>query len=216
MGHWCAMSDERRSRVPNTGDDAVAHDADLSPMVPTVVSDAYPRELEGWVDVREGRRIWIRPIVPEDVARIAFAFEHADIETIRRRFFTAAPPTDRAHLEYLATVDYVGRLALVAMDEAGDSVGIGRLEATSETDAEVAIVVAPPWRRLGVGAALLGALEQPARDRGIERLVALYLPDNVPVERLLRSIGYGDRHVVDGIAELTKDLHAADPVASRR
>jgi acetyltransferase len=188
-------------------DEGLGHDADLSPMDPPTTPPEYPEDLEQWIDLPDGNRIWVRPIVPEDVVRIEYAFAHADIDTIRRRFFTAAPPTDRAHLEYLANVDYVKRLALVAMDEEGNSVGIGRLEATEGSDAEIAIVVAPEWRRHGVASALLLALEGPARDRGIGRLVALYLPDNGAVEKLLLSIGYGQPRVSDGIAELTKDLH---------
>lgn len=189
-------------------------DADLTPMDPERVPDGYPHELERWVTVSDGRRIWLRPIIPDDVARLAHAFAHADIETIRRRFFTGAPPSDAEHLSYLATVDYVRRLALVAMDREGNSIGIGRFEATSDEEAEIAIVVAPAWRRSGVGAAILRALEEPARARGIRRLLAVYLPDNAAVERLLQSIGYTGRRVVDGIAELTKILDERDPVPS--
>ena len=189
----------------------IVRDAGLSPMDPDRVPSGYPHDLERWIPVADGHRVWVRPILPEDVARIANAFAHADIETIRRRFFTGAPPTDRAHLDYLANVDYRTRLALVAMDAEGNSVGIGRYEATSGTDAEVAIVVAPAWRRRGVGAALLCALEAPATARGIRRFVALYLPENTAVEHLLTSIGYGARRTVDGIAELFKELEPAKP-----
>ena len=80
-------------------------DAHLSPMRPAETPDRYPAEAESWVPLVGGERIFVRPLVPDDVARIEHAFAVADIDTIRRRFFTAAPPTDRAHLEYLATVD---------------------------------------------------------------------------------------------------------------
>ncbi|HSJ70298.1 MAG TPA: GNAT family N-acetyltransferase [Acidimicrobiia bacterium] len=194
-------------------DDSLVHDAALSPMRPSDPPAEYPRELERWVDLPGGERMFLRPIVPEDVARIGNAFEHADIDTIRRRFFTAAPPTDRAHLEYLARVDYVRRLALVAMDADGDSVGIGRYETTDDGRAEVAIVVAPAWRRLGVATVLLQALEAPAISHGIEVFHALYLPDNTSVEKLLIGLGYGDRRVVDGIIELVKPLADAGTIA---
>ncbi len=194
-------------------DDSLVHDAALSPMRPSDPPTDYPRELEQWTDLPGGERIFIRPILPEDVARIANAFEHADIDTIRRRFFTAAPPTDRAHLEYLARVDYVKRLALVAMDSNGDSVGIGRYETTADGKAEVAIVVAPTWRRLGVATALLLALEAPAISHGIDAFHALYLPENTSVERLLVGLGYGDRRVIDGIAELVKPLTDTGTIA---
>lgn len=209
------MSDESPPIIGSkAGPGGDIHDAGLSPMDPEGVPDGYPEDLEQWIEVDQGHRIWVRPIVPEDIARIVYAFEHADIDTIRRRFFTAAPPTDRAHLEYLANVDYTRRLALVAMDGEGNSVGIGRFEATDGTDAEVAIVVAPEWRRLGVAAALLRALEDPGRSRGVTRFVGLYLPENTAVERLLQTLGYGGRRMVDGIAELAKDLVDPPPVAS--
>lgn len=197
--------------VGSKRDEGLGSDAELSPAVPDVVPTSYPRDLEQWISIGEDRRIWVRPVVPQDVARLAYAFAHADIETIRRRFFTAAPPTDRAHISYLANVDYTSRLALVAMDEDGNSVGIGRFEATEPPDAEVAIVVAPQWRRLGVGSALLEALEAPARDRGVSRFIALYMPENTAVERLLVSIGYEGRRMVDGIAQLSKRLQDAEP-----
>mgnify|MGYP001820131146 FL=1 len=181
-------------------------DADQSPMRPTNPPDAYPVELEQWVAVGEGYQVFVRPIIPEDVARLRYAFDHADIETLRRRFFTAAPPMDRSHLEYLAGVDYDLRLALLAMDCDGVSVGIGRYEQIADGLAEVAIVVAPQWRRRRVGTVLLELLEPVAAAHGITTLKALYLPDNRAVEELLAAIGYGGRHVVDGIVEVTKPI----------
>lgn len=181
-------------------------DADLSPMRPSEIPEGYPDALEQWVDVGEGHRVFVRPIIPDDMARIQYAFAHADMETLRRRFFTAAPPTDRAHIEYLARVDYDHRLALLAMDPQGISVGIGRYEQIGDGVAEVAIVVAPLWRRRGVGSVLLELLEPAALAHGITTLKALFLPDNRAVEALLVGIGYGDRHVVDGIVEVTKSL----------
>jgi GNAT superfamily N-acetyltransferase len=179
-------------------------------MHPEEVPDGYPRDLERWVKLPGGEAIFLRPILPVDVPRLEYAFAHADIETVRRRFFTAAPPTDRAHLQYLTTVDYSSRLALIAMDTTGESIGIGRYEGgvdvVGEGVAEVAIVVAPTWRRKGVGATLLLALEAPAMSHGIGTFSALYLPSNTGVERLLLSIGYSGRTVTDGIATLIKPL----------
>ena len=181
-------------------------DAHLSPMVPTAPPGNYPRSAEQWVKLDSGERIFLRPVIPEDVERIAHAFEVADVESIRRRFFTAAPPSDRQHLEYLANVDYVARYALLACDEHGNSVGIGRYERTGESAAEVAIVVESSWRTKHVGSILLTALEPVALHNGITELVAVFMPENLPVDRLLASLGYGDRHIEDGIVRVTKAL----------
>ena len=135
-------------------------DAGLSPMAPVDVPDGYPRDLEQWVDLADGDRIFVRPMIPEDVARIQYAFEHADIDSVRRRFFTAAPPSDRAHMEYMATVDFDRRLALLAMDDQGNSIGVARYEQESEGEAEIAIVVDDENTAHGLpsGSALLSAL----------------------------------------------------------
>lgn len=181
-------------------------DAHLSQMLPVHPPPNYPRELEQWMELDDGTRVFVRPMIPDDVTRIAHAFEVADIETIRRRFFTGAPPTDRTHLEYLANVDYEHRLALLAMDEQGDSVGVGRYEDIGDGVAEVAIVVEPSWRRLGVGSMLLRLLEEPARTQGFSELLALYLPSNGAVEDLLLQLGYTDRTYEDDVVALRKPL----------
>ena len=181
-------------------------DAHLSPMVPSDRPEAYPADLEQWVVLEDGTRVFVRPMVPDDVSRIAHAFEVADIDTIRRRFFTGAPPTDRTHLEYLANVDFVRRLALLAMDEHGDSIGVGRYEAIDDSTAEVAIVVEPDWRRRRVGTKLLELLEPPAVRQGFTEFLALFLPSNAAVEERRVELGYGDRQFEDGVVTLRKPL----------
>jgi GNAT superfamily N-acetyltransferase len=175
-------------------------------MRPADVPDGYPRDVEEWIHLDTGENVFLRPIVPGDVERIAHAFEQGDIETIRGRFFTAAPPTDRAHLEYLANVDYVKRFALLATDGEGNSIGVGRYEAIDTDTAEVAIVVENEWRRRGLGSHLLLALEPLALAQGFRSLVAFHLPENRAVEGLLMGIGYGGHRVEDGIAVLTKAI----------
>lgn len=185
---------------------AVEADAGLSPMIPDEVPEGYPRELEQWIELPDGHRMFVRPMIPSDAARLEYAFAHADTETLQMRFFTAAPPMDRAHLDYLTRIDYRRRLALVGMDESGAGVGIGRYERIDDETAEVAIVVDPTRRRRSVGSKLLLALERPARANGYMRLVALYLPSNKAVEGLLRGIGYGDRRMEESLVSLCKPL----------
>ena len=181
-------------------------DAHLSPMLPTDLPTGYPESAQQWVELPTGDRILIRPIIPEDVERIAHAFEVGDVETIRNRFFTAAPPSDRPHIEYLANIDYVARFALIAIDGNGDSIGISRDETSDVSTAEVAIVVEEAWRKKGVGSVLVSALEPWAIANGITTLDAIYLPENKAVERLLASLGYEDRTLEDGIVTVTKHL----------
>jgi acetyltransferase len=183
------------------------HDAGLSPMRLDDVPAGYPRSLEEWVVLAGGVRIFLRPIAPVDARRMGHALEFGDPETIQRRFLTGAPPKGQGAIEYLVTLDYVWRFALIAMDDDGNSIGVGRYEGSEGSEsAEVAIVVDPQWRQRGVGSVLLRHLEPHARSVGIELLVALYQPDNTGVAALLKSIGYTPAPMVDGLVSVTKSL----------
>lgn len=166
----------------------------------------YLSSAEVWTSLRDETPVFVRPVVPADVSRMEHAFAVADTQTLHRRFFTTAPPSDPSHLEYLATVDFTSRLALLCMDQDGDSIGIGRYEAIGPTEAEVAITVAPDWRQQGVGSLLLRLLEPYAAANGFTCLLALYLPSNRPVELLLQSLGYESKHVEDGVCQLSKAI----------
>jgi GNAT superfamily N-acetyltransferase len=183
------------------------HDADLSPMHLDDVPAGYPRELEEWVRLPGGVRIFVRPIAPIDANRVAHALEFGDPDTIQRRFLTGAPPKGHGAVEYLVTLDYVWRLALIAMDDEGNSIGVGRYEGSEETrTAEVAIVVDAQSRQRGVASVLLTHLEPHARSAGIGRLIGLYQPDNRGVAALLKSLGYGPAPMDDGLVCVTKSL----------
>ena len=182
-------------------------DADLSPMRLEDVPEGYPRTLEEWVSVGKGGRIFLRPIAPADSTRMGHALEFGDPETIQRRFLTGAPPKGHGAIEYLVTLDYRYRLAIIAMDDDGNSIGVGRYEGSEGREsAEVAIVVDPQWRHRGVGSVLLRHLESHARSVGIERFIALYQPDNTGVAALLKSIGYQPAPMMDGRVAVTKSL----------
>ena len=182
-------------------------DADLSPAIPVDPPDAYPRDLSQEVELLDGTRVHVRPVVPADIDRIRHAFAVGDAESIRRRFLTGAPPSDESHLHYLVDLDYRHRLALIGLDEKGDSIGIARYEGMEGSDsAEIAVVVVPEWRKRGVGRVLVESLEPPARAAGIKRLIAAFQLDNRPIADLLADIGYGDRWYEDGLAWVAKSL----------
>lgn len=169
--------------------------------------EGYPSHLEAVANLGDGETITIRPIVPADVAEIERAYQAADSDTLFHRFFTAAPALSDKQIHYLAEVDYDRRLALVAFAEDGHGVGIARYEGlTDPARAEVAVVVHPDRRRLGIATELLGRLEQPARERGITELVAVYLPTNRAVAGVFERLGYGQPRIVDGLAQVEKQI----------
>jgi GNAT superfamily N-acetyltransferase len=164
----------------------------------------YPAEFERTIHLPDGRTVAVRPIVPGDAAELATALATADPVTLRRRFLGAAPRVTPALLSRLTVVDYVRRFALVAFDpDAGRGVAVARYEWLAEGVAEVAVVVDPAWRRLGLATALIELLAEAALARGIHEFSASYLAENRPVEALLAHVGRAGKQLIkQGIAEV--------------
>jgi GNAT superfamily N-acetyltransferase len=146
--------------------------------------------------------------VPADAAQIERAFDAADAKTLHSRFLGAPPHVGSRLLTYLTGVDYVRRFALVAGEpETGRGVGVARYESCGDTAAEVAVVVDPAWRRVGLATAMVELLAEAAIDRGIDTFVATYIAANRPVTALLDLVGHVDRRQISqGIAEIAVHL----------
>lgn len=171
----------------------------------------YPAEFERWVQLQDGRRVSIRPIVPGDAAELAEAIRTADPVTLRRRFLGAAPSVTPRLLDYLTVIDYVTRFALVARaGHNGAGAAVARYEGLGDGSAEIAVVVDPAWRRVGLATALVHLLAEAALTRGIHSFTGIYLADNHPVAALLAEAG-GASLIKEGIAELQVILDPDPP-----
>ncbi len=139
----------------------------------------------------------------------AEAIESADADTIRRRFLGGHPRVTPELLDYLTTVDYVSRFALVAVEPASQrGVAIARYEpAGQDGTADVAIAVSPGWRDAGLATELLRMLAQAASERGIHTFTVTYLAGNRPVTALINAAGEPANQVTSrGIAEFSVPL----------
>ncbi len=169
----------------------------------------YPREYVRQVTLRDGRSVLIRPIQPGDAPALAEAIESADADTIRRRFLGGHPRVTPGLLDFLTTVDYTSRFALVAVEPASQrGVAIARYEpAGQDSTAEVAIAVSPAWRNVGLATKLLRMLAQAAGQRGIHTFTGTYLADNRPVTALINEPDKLPNQVTPtGIAEFSVPL----------
>jgi GNAT superfamily N-acetyltransferase len=167
----------------------------------------YPAELERQLRLRDGRTVLARPILPTDAPQLAEAFRRADPDTLYRRFLSGAPTLTGPLLHHLTTVDYIHRLAIVAVDtHTGAGIAVARYEPHSDGVAEVAVVVDPHWRRIGLATALVELLAQAALDRGIHTFTLTYLAENRPVASLLTAAG-GRQRIRAGIADAAVALN---------
>jgi RimJ/RimL family protein N-acetyltransferase len=184
---------------------------------PAEMPPGYPKEYERELRLNDGRHVRVRPLVPADAPRLAAAIEAADADTLRRRFLGEPPRVTAALLTYLTELDYVRRFALVAADaQTGRGIAIARYEPLDPGVAEVAVVVDPAWRRVGMATSLIEMLAQAALDRGVHAFSATYLAESRSVAALLaRADSIGQQSIRQGIAEVVVALDRAKASTSR-
>ena len=169
----------------------------------------------GGVDVclRNGTRVLIRAIRPDDKALLARGMASLSPQSARLRFLAPKNHLTLAELRYLTEVDHVDHYALVAVlaDDPTTMAGVGRWvrDAEHPDAAEVAVVVGDCLQGQGLGSALGEALADAARARGVARFTAIMLPENTAAQRLFARIsGRLCTRVSDGTYELVADLAA--------
>lgn len=129
------------------------------------------------------QRLW-----PGDEARMVRHFARLDPES--RRFRFGRMVADDALARYCAETDWRGAIILGFVAE-GEVRGLGelrRLPGDGWRTGEFAVTVEPAWRRRGLGSAFLRRLLVLARNRGVETVYMLCLPDNRPLQRIARRL----------------------------
>jgi GNAT superfamily N-acetyltransferase len=162
----------------------------------------------------DGTRLVIRPIRPDDKRLLARAVAELSDESARRRFLAPKRSLSPRELRYLTVIDGRDHLALVAVraDDPAVLVAVARCVRSPHDPqtAEMAILVADPWQRLGLGRRLAELLAEAARAVGVRRFTATLLGENVAAHRMLRTIAprLEDHGVRDGVRDVVLDLAA--------
>jgi len=167
-----------------------------------------PRVLE----LADGTRVHVRPIVPEDEPLLIEAVAAMSERTVYFRFFSPLKRLPDALAHRLAVVDYNDRFALVGTTHRPDGkeriVGVARYDRVHGTDvAETAVAVVDEFQRRGLGSALLTILGKVAREHGIKTFTLIVLPENQQMLGLLRKMGWiHHAKLTGGVYEISFDL----------
>jgi GNAT superfamily N-acetyltransferase len=167
-----------------------AADPDLPP--------GYPVELTEHAFLEDGTPVLFRAIRPDDAERLERLFYRLSPQTLYLRFFTPLTRINRSVVTHLVTVDYVDRLAIVAVID-GQIVGVARYERLAAVapaalqvdpgEAEAAVVVEDAWQGHGIGTRLLWRLSAAAPARGVHTFTATVLATNRVMLGLLHVLG---------------------------
>lgn len=167
-----------------------------------------PRTLE----LKDGTRVHVRPIAPEDEPLLHEAVAAMSERTVYFRFFSPLKRLPDALAHRLAVVDYNDRFALVGTTHRPTGkeriVGVARYDRVAGTDvAETAVAVVDEFQRRGLGSALLVILARVARDHRIKTFTLIVLPENQQMLGLLRKMGWiHQAKLSGGVYEISFDL----------
>jgi len=163
------------------------------------------------VTLRDGSRVIIRAIRPDDAPRLQALYRRLSPESIFFRFLGQARELSDRQAQRLATVDYEGQMAWVATpgealedeDPEAEIIGVARYarlpeEAGPGAVAEAAVVVEDRWQRRGLGTMLLQRLADYARTHGIDAFQATVHQANTQILRFVRRSGLPTQNQIDG------------------
>ena len=142
--------------------------------------------------LRNGRRVEIRALRPEDRAGMLAAVERVGAESLYRRFFAVRRGFAEPEIDFFVNVDFVEHVALVAVvEDAGRPVIVGgaRYIVLRPGQAEVAFAVVDAYQGQGIGAVLMRHLAIIAREAGLRELIADVLPENLAMLKVFGKSG---------------------------
>ncbi|MFB9262370.1 bifunctional acetate--CoA ligase family protein/GNAT family N-acetyltransferase [Bradyrhizobium erythrophlei] len=170
----------------------------------------YPSQWEGELALRDGSRVLVRPMRPDDEPAVHRFFARVTAEDLRLRFFHAMKEFTHAFIARLTQLDYARAMAFVALDPAtGEMMGAVRLHSDSLYEsAEYAILLQSDLKGKGLGWALMQLLIHYARSEGLKRLAGQVLAENTTMLGMCRDLGFTvtqdpeDHSIVDVVLDL--------------
>lgn len=179
----------------------------------------YPTQWEGELQLKDGSKVTVRPMRPEDEPAIARFLAEVDPKDVRLRFFHAVKDFSHAFVARLTQLDYARAMAFVALDpQTAAVVGAVRLHSDSLYEsAEYAILVRSELKGKGLGWSLMKLLIGYARAEGLKRLFGEVLHENTTMLNMCRELGFSVTVAEDpAVANVRLDLgHPAAEAISR-
>ena len=152
----------------------------------------YPSQWQRHIEVKEGWRVFVRPIRPEDEPLIHELLRHVTAHDLRLRFFAPMKEFTHEFIARLTQLDYARAMAFVAFDETTNQmVGVVRIHSDSiyETG-EYAILLRSDLKGRGLGWALMQLIIEYAKSEGLKAISGDVLKENTVMLEMCRNLGF--------------------------
>ena len=157
-------------------------------------SPAQAQEREFDAMLRDGTRVHIRPIHPEDIELERRFIESMSPESRRFRFMVTMNSPSAALLEQLTEINPDTDAAFIALLYTGDDtqeIGVARFSAEADgSDCEFAVTVTDEWQHKGLGSLLMQCLIDLAKVRGIKQMHSSDSADNTLMRKFAEHLHF--------------------------
>jgi acetyltransferase len=152
----------------------------------------YPSQWQRHLEVKDGWRVFVRPIRPEDEPLIHEFLRHVSSHDLRLRFFAPMKEFSHEFIARLTQLDYARAMAFVAFDEASNELlGVVRIHSDSIYESgEYAILLRSDLKGRGLGWALMQMIIEYARSEGLKAISGDVLTENTVMLAMCRSLGF--------------------------
>ena len=181
----------------------------------------YPRELEECATLKNGRRILLRPIRPEDEPAHFEFFKHLSPEDLRFRFFGVVRDLSHAEMARLTQIDYEREMAFIATapgpDGTPETLGVVRASTRPDnSSAEFAVIARSDLKGQGLGRILMEKMIRYCKSRGTRELTGQALMENSGMQHLAEKLGFSVvRNYDDEVVEMRLPLNDANHAGER-
>ncbi len=151
----------------------------------------YPKEMEGELRTHSGRVFHVRPVRPEDEARLRRFFAGVSADDLRQRYFSPVKQISQAFIARLTQIDYARVIVLLAVDGGDEVLGVAQVHADPELhEGEYAILLRSDLKGQGLGWALMQRLIEVAKRMGLKQITGQVLRDNTSMLDMCRQLGF--------------------------
>lgn len=154
---------------------------------------SYPKKYVAARELKNGLRVLLRPIKPEDERRFNEFLMSLSVESMRFRFFQILKELSHETLTQYCNLDYDREIAIVAEHQEGSRQIIGAGRVIVEPDGksgEFAVLIGDPWQGAGLGSRLMDYIVTVARDMRLQRIFGYVMANNYKMLRLCGKKGF--------------------------
>src|SRR6266481_3890296 len=152
----------------------------------------YPKEWERHAELRDGTKILVRPVRPEDEPLYPPFLAAVTQQDLRLRFFAPVKEFGHTFIARFTQIDYARAMAFIAIEESsGNMLGVVGLHADANYErGEYAVLVRSDLKGRGLGYLLMQMIIEYARAEDLKVIEGQVLRENTAMLAMCRELGF--------------------------